>query len=36
MLKVKIKKLSAEAVIPHYVNPGDAGLDVYAVSKVVT
>ncbi len=29
---VKIKKLVAEAVIPSYAHPGDAGLDVTAIS----
>jgi len=33
MLKIKIKKLVEEAIIPAYAKSGDAGLDVYAVSK---
>jgi dUTP pyrophosphatase len=33
MLQIKIKKLQLEAKIPVYAKPGDAGLDVYAVSK---
>lgn len=33
MLNVRIKKLVSEALIPKYANPGDAGMDVYAVSK---
>lgn len=33
MLKVKIKKLSADAVIPRYSNPGDAGLDLTATTR---
>lgn len=31
-MKVKIKKLHEEAVIPFYAKPGDAGLDLTAVS----
>ncbi|MCA9487591.1 MAG: dUTP diphosphatase [Nanoarchaeota archaeon] len=33
MLKVKIKKISQEAKIPEYAHEGDAGMDVYAISK---
>lgn len=36
MLKIKIKKLTEEAVIPKYQNYGDAGMDVYSVSKTET
>lgn len=32
-LKVKIKKLHPDAVIPKYAKPGDAGMDLTAVSK---
>ena len=32
-MKIKIQKLTDEAVIPSYANPGDAGLDLTAVSK---
>jgi len=32
-LKVKIKKLDKNAVIPQYAKPGDAGLDLTATSK---
>lgn len=32
-LKVRIKKLHPDAVIPRYANPGDAGLDLTAVSR---
>ena len=35
-MKIKIKKLVPEAIIPKYANPGDAGMDVYAVSKIET
>lgn len=32
-MKVKIKKLRDDAVVPQYAKPGDAGLDLTAVSK---
>lgn len=32
MLEVKIKKLIPESVIPTYAKPGDAGMDLTAVS----
>lgn len=32
-MKVKIKKLSSDAVIPSYAKPGDAGMDLTAVRK---
>lgn len=32
-MKVKIKKLHLEAVVPSYAHDGDAGLDLYALSK---
>ena len=35
-MKVKIKKLSENAVIPQYAKPGDAGMDVTAISVNVT
>lgn len=35
-MKVKIKKLSENAVIPQYAKPGDAGMDVTATSIKVT
>lgn len=31
-MKVKIKKLSLDAIIPSYAKPGDAGMDLTAVS----
>ncbi len=34
MLKVKIKKLHPDAIIPQYAKPGDAGLDLTAVGVV--
>lgn len=33
MLNIKIRKLVPEAVIPAYTKVGDAGMDVYAISK---
>ena len=36
MVNVKIKKLDENAVIPQYAHPGDAGMDVTAVSINVT
>lgn len=32
-LKIKIKKLHKDAIIPTYANPGDAGMDITAISK---
>ena len=32
-MKIKIKKLHANAVIPKYSKPGDAGMDLVAISK---
>lgn len=32
-MKIKIKKLDPEAKIPAYAHTGDAGMDVYAISK---
>ena len=32
-MKIKIKKLNGDAKVPHYANNGDAGMDIYAVSK---
>ena len=36
MVRVKIKKLRDDAVVPRYLLPGDAAMDVVAVSKRVT
>jgi dUTP pyrophosphatase len=33
-MNIKIKKLDANAVIPAYAKPGDAGMDITAVSKI--
>ncbi len=32
-MKIKIKKLCEDAVIPQYALPGDAGMDMFAVSQ---
>jgi len=34
-MKIKVKKISQDAVIPSYANDGDAGLDLTAISKEV-
>ena len=34
-LKIKIKKLHPDAVIPRYAKPGDAGMDLYAVDTKI-
>lgn len=31
-MKVKIKRLKADAIIPSYAKPGDAGMDLVAIS----
>jgi dUTP pyrophosphatase len=36
MIQIKIKKLIPEAIIPKYAHTGDAGMDVYAVSKKIS
>ncbi len=33
-MKIKIKKLDPKAVLPKYAKPGDAGMDLTAVSKI--
>jgi dUTP pyrophosphatase len=35
MVKIKIKKLHKEAIIPHYARKGDAGMDVYSTEDVL-
>ncbi len=32
---LKVKKLRAEAIIPQYAHPGDAGLDIFADEEIV-
>jgi dUTP pyrophosphatase len=34
-MKIKIKKLHPDAIIPKYAHPGDAGMDIYSVSVEV-
>ncbi len=34
-VKIKVKKLHPNAIIPHYNHDGDAGMDVYAVEDVI-
>jgi dUTP pyrophosphatase len=34
-IKIKIKKLHPDAILPHYAHEGDAGLDLYAVEDVI-
>ena len=36
MMKLKIKKIHPDAVIPKYARPGDAGLDIVAIGKEIT
>lgn len=36
MIDVKIRKVHPEAIIPRYAHPGDAGMDVWAVSREET
>lgn len=36
MLKIKIKRLKKEAVVPKYALEGDAGMDIVAVTKMET
>ena len=35
MLRVKIKKLADDAIIPNYAHKGDAGMDIYSVEERV-
>ena len=34
-MKIKIQKINNDAVIPHYVHRGDAGMDLYSVEEVI-
>ncbi len=36
MIKIKVKKLKENAVVPKYAREGDAGMDVVAISKRIT
>lgn len=33
-MDLKVKKLTDNAIIPHYAHPGDAGLDLFSIEKV--
>jgi len=35
MVKIKIKKLNKNAIIPHYAHPGDAGMDLYSIEDLI-
>lgn len=34
VIPIKIKKLSEDAIIPHYAHEGDAGMDVYSIENI--
>ncbi len=34
-MKIKIKKLNKDAIIPKYSHPGDAGMDLYSVEDII-
>lgn len=34
-IKIKIKKLNPDAIIPHYAHLGDAGMDIYSVENII-
>ncbi len=34
-IKIKIKKLHPDAILPSYAHPGDAGMDIYSVEDVI-
>ncbi len=34
-MKIKIQKINNDAVVPHYVHKGDAGMDLYSVEEVI-
>jgi dUTP pyrophosphatase len=34
-MEVKVKKLHTDAVLPKYAKPGDAGMDLVAISRVI-
>ena len=33
-MKLKIKKLNNEAIVPHYAHPNDAGFDVFSINDI--
>jgi dUTP pyrophosphatase len=34
-VKLKVKKLHPDAILPHYAHPGDAGLDIFSVEDIL-
>jgi len=34
-MKIKVKRLHPDAIMPHYVHKGDAGMDVYSIEDVL-
>lgn len=34
-MKIKVKKINVEAIIPHYAHDGDAGVDLYSVGDYI-
>ena len=32
-MKLKVKRLNTDAILPEYANPGDAGLDIFSVNE---
>lgn len=34
-MKLKIKRLSDAAILPHFAHPGDAGMDVHTIEEVI-
>ncbi|WP_375541543.1 dUTP diphosphatase [Halomicronema sp. CCY15110] len=34
MMKLKVKRLREEAILPQYAHPGDAGMDLYAIDAM--
>lgn len=35
MVKVKVKKLHPDAILPKYAKPGDAGMDIFSVEDLI-
>jgi dUTP pyrophosphatase len=33
-MKLKIKKLNSEAIVPHYAHPDDAGFDLFSINNI--
>ena len=34
-MHVRIAKIHPDAIVPHYVHPGDSGMDVYSIEEVI-